>query len=83
MDLRLINISEDSLKESLDVGNAEFAKKETESKNDYKDLLKAAISLKIHLNELIRNEPRKNQKYAYASLCDSWYDLLYVNRHYI
>ncbi|KAI8047301.1 uncharacterized protein B0P05DRAFT_592726 [Gilbertella persicaria] len=61
MDLRLINLSDDSHKEALDVGNAEFAKKETESKY-YKDLLKAVISSKIHLNELVENFPGITQE---------------------
>ncbi|KAG1143196.1 hypothetical protein G6F37_007580 [Rhizopus arrhizus] len=54
MDLRLINLCTDSLKEALDVGNAEFAKKDSESKY-YKDLLKAVLSSKIHLNELLKS----------------------------
>ncbi|KAI7889441.1 uncharacterized protein EV154DRAFT_408358, partial [Mucor mucedo] len=41
--------------------NAEFAKKETDSKY-YKDLLKAVISSKIHLNELIKDFPGMNQE---------------------
>jgi hypothetical protein len=57
MDLRLINLCADSLKEALDVGNAEFAKKESESKY-YKDLLKAVLSSKIHLNELLKKESK-------------------------
>ncbi|KAI8882640.1 hypothetical protein K501DRAFT_186356, partial [Backusella circina FSU 941] len=61
MDLRLIILSDDSLKEALDVGNAEFAKKETDSKY-YKYLLKAVISSKIHLNELVKDFPGMTQE---------------------
>ncbi|KAG1081726.1 hypothetical protein G6F61_008864 [Rhizopus arrhizus] len=61
MDLRLINLCADSLKEALDVGNSEFAKKESESKY-YKDLLKAVLSSKIHLNELLKNFPGMTQE---------------------
>ncbi|KAG2202738.1 hypothetical protein INT47_004762 [Mucor saturninus] len=61
MDLRLIVQLDDSFKEVLDVGNAEFAKKETDSKY-YKDLLKAVISSKIHLNELVKDFPGMTQE---------------------
>ncbi|KAI9358473.1 hypothetical protein BD770DRAFT_300039, partial [Pilaira anomala] len=54
MDLRLINLSVEDLKEALDIGNAEFSRAETETKY-YKDLLKLVISSKIHLNELVKD----------------------------
>lgn len=56
-DSRLINISE----EALDVVNADFAKKETESKY-YEDLSKAVISSNIYLNERVKNFPGINQE---------------------
>ncbi|KAI9358471.1 hypothetical protein BD770DRAFT_387377 [Pilaira anomala] len=56
MDLRLINLSVEDLKEALDIGNAEFSRAETETKY-YKDLLKLVISSKIHLNELVKDFP--------------------------
>ncbi|CAO3658323.1 unnamed protein product [Rhizopus stolonifer] len=56
-------IGNDNLKEALDVGNAEFAKKESESKY-YKDLLKAVLSSKIHLDELIKDFPGITQERA-------------------
>ncbi|KAI8888498.1 hypothetical protein K501DRAFT_267852 [Backusella circina FSU 941] len=56
MDLILIRLCNYSLETTLDFVNAEFAKKESESKY-YKDLLKAVLPSNIHLNKIIKSFP--------------------------